>query len=387
VLVPDLPAAFFLGAAVTLAVAVLRSSSDSRALRIAGGIGVGLLLGLSWLCKESVAYAAPFFLILAAVSLRKEGRKHLPMWVAVAASSATVLLLEASVYRTYTGDWLFHLHEMERNYSQNTNAFLVSGSGLLHGRDYLTAILRRLFLDGPQFILTNRQHGYLPALGVIACVYAVVHRDRTFLIPGVWLLSLLFMFNFASSSTRSYVPLVLSDRYLFPLALPSVVVSAGFLARLFRSRTGEDSALPLERRFWGTLIVVALAGTFALKNRANLRFSPDWNTDIRALSAIVKPSDRVYADILSLHGLEFFWSFPDSANTVNFEDMASDSVPEHGAFVVVNPRYLGWITDYAGWWPTESDSWTRPGFLDAPPSSWKPVWTGLSTTLYKVDGA
>jgi hypothetical protein len=171
---------------------------------------------------------------------------------------------------------------------------------------------------------------------------------------------------------------------MYPLALPSVVLTAGFLEKLFDRGAAAETVLRRERLFWGTMLVALLLGVFALKNRANHRYNPDWNTDTREASAIVGPDDHLYADILTLHGLQFYWSFPDSARTVNFEDMEPGSMPEQDAFVLVNDRYLEWLSRYKGWWPTKGDSWVVPDFLRAPPDSWERVWSGLNTTLFRV---
>lgn len=384
VLAPDLPAAFFLGAAVVTVVAGLRWKVEHRGVLFLTGIAAGLFLGVSWLCKESLAYSAPFFVFLAVTTLWKTPGRNGMLWLGVAVGSAVVLLAEATVYYQATGDWLFHLHEMERNYQQNLNAFFVEGSDRVGNADYLKAVVRRVFLDGPFFILTNHQFVYLPLVGLLACLYAVFHRNRDMLIPGVWLVTLLFMFNFGSSSTQSYVPLVLFDRYLFPIALPSVVVVAGFLNHLFDRVRAEAPQLNRERMFWGSAITAFLILAFADKNYGNHGYSPNWASDVRAVSGMLQPSDRVYADVLSLHGLEFYWSFPEVMNTVNFQEMSPSSTLDEGGFVLLNEAYLEWLGRFSGWWPTKSGAAQRPVFADDPPPSWEMVWSSDNATLYRI---
>jgi len=383
ILVPDLPAAFYLGTAVVVVLMLLDSDIQRRDVLVGGGLVAGLLLGVSWLSKESVAYAAPFFLFLL-IRTRGEWRRTAGLWMGLAVGSAGVLFAEALVYYRATDDWLFHLHETERNYRQYANAFLVDGSTGLGEGGHTRAIVKRLVFSGPWTMLVNRQLGFLPLVAVLGCVHGLYRRDRTYLVPAAWLLTLALMFNFASSSTSEYVPLVLFDRYLYPLLLPSVAISAGFLMGLFDQAHAPNLQVHRERVFWGIVIGAFLTAGFALQNRQNRHFNPDWTGGVEAVSRMVRPSDRIYADILSIHGLEFFWSYPDSVNTVNFEDMPPGTIIRPGAFVLVDDRYLDWLEAYSGWWPTKSAEYRRPEFADTPMGSWVALWSDGNATLYRA---
>src|SRR5439155_8204457 len=146
VLAPDLPAAFF----SSLGIFGIIWTIDSRIRRTGAllfcGLAAGAALGVSWLCKESVAYAAPFCAGLVVAALRKDRRRCVVLWAGVALGAVTVLAGEMTVYHRATGDWLFHFHETERNYHQYKNAFFVAGSSLTspHEHSYARAVLRRL---------------------------------------------------------------------------------------------------------------------------------------------------------------------------------------------------------------------------------------------------
>jgi hypothetical protein len=296
-----------------------------------------------------------------------------------------VLLGEAAAYHAATGDWLYHFHETERNYHQYQNAFFVGGSALASaaGSSYARAVLRRIVLDGPTTILLNARMLYLPLLGAIVVLHALYRRDRAYIVPSVWLVTLGFMFNFASSSVRSYVPLVLFDRYLYPLFLPAVVLIAGLLAGLLWPRVAERSPRR-EGPFWGSLVVGWLLLLSAYQNHAYRGFAPGWSAEVRTLSGRLQPTDRVFTDILSIHGLEFFWSYPDTMNTVNFEDMSQAAPMQPGDYVLLNTSYLDWLTSKAGWWPTKAATYERPAFERDPPPSWERVWGNGNATLYRV---
>ena len=387
VLAPDLPAAFF----SSLGIFGIIWTIDSRIRRTGAllfcGLAAGAALGVSWLCKESVAYAAPFCAGLVVAALRKDRRRCVVLWAGVALGAVTVLAGEMTVYHRATGDWLFHFHETERNHHQYKNAFFVAGSSLTspHEHSYARAVLRRLFLDGPETILLHTQLMYLPLFAAIVCLHAWYSRRKSYLIPGLWFVTLGLMFNFASSSFTSYVPLVLFERYLFPILVPAVILVSGFLATLFFDEQSQNDRLPRrEGRFWGALLVGCLVLVAAAKNHANRNFAPGWASEVRTLSRSLRPSDRVYTDILSIHGLEFFWSYPRTMRTVRFEDTAGASSLVAGDYVLLNTAYLNWLVSKAGWWPTRTEPYEPPAFYGRIPSSWETTWTSGNATLYRI---
>jgi 4-amino-4-deoxy-L-arabinose transferase-like glycosyltransferase len=387
ILVPDLPSAFFASLAVFVILLLASSRVGYRPVGMIGGLGAGVLLGVSWLCKESVVYLAPFCAFLMIATVRQDWRRNFPIWIGVGFGSFSVLLAEMYFYRVATGDWLFHFHEMERNYRQHTNAFFVPGSKLAAaGSGFHEAVLRRLLVSGPMTIFLKSQFLYLPLFAAIAVLHAIYWRNKSFLIPAVWFVTLVLMFNFSSSSFTSYVPLVLFDRYLYPILLPATMLSAGFLANLFTSKDkGQDEKIRKEGVFWGVLIVLVLALISVFQNYSNRKWYTGWVSEVKAVSTLLKPSDRLYTDILSIHGLDFFWGYPEKMAIVNFEDMARSTRIHANSYVLVNRKYLDWLASKAGWWPTKSEQYRKPEFYDLAPASWKRIWSDGDATLYFVE--
>lgn len=385
ILVPDLTAAFFQSLGVlAILIAITRATTGFWSLSVTG-LAVGLAFGLSWLSKESIAFAAPVCAFLLIWSLRKDWRRYLPLWSGVIVGSAMVLGLEMTFYHRATGDWLFHFHETERNYRQYPNAFLGRGSSLMAPaqQSYAKAVLKRLLIEGPWTIFMHSQFLFLPLIAAIVSVRALYWRDRAYLLPALWFGSLVFMFNFASSSVSSYVPLVLFERYLYPIMLPAVVVVSGFLATLlFDTAQRGDSVVRRERRFWGVLTIAALLLVAVEKNYLNRKYRSGWLASTKTLSTILKPTDRLYTDILTINGLEFFWRYPNRMNVVNFEDMTV--TPQPGDYVVANKANLNWLVDMAGWWPTEHTTYVKPTMVEQPPASWETTWRSDDAALYRV---
>jgi 4-amino-4-deoxy-L-arabinose transferase-like glycosyltransferase len=387
ILSPDLPAAFFGSLAVIIILHIVDSNIQNKFFLFGGGIAAGVSFGLSWLCKESVAYMVPFCAFLMISTLNKNWKRNLPTWIGVAVGSVGVLSVEMFVYYKATGDWLFHFKETERNYTQYKNAFFVEGAKFtgLGAGGHFKAILRRLLLDGPLTIFFNVQLLYLPLIGAIICLHALYWRNKSLLVPCIWFATLVLMYNFSSSSLKAYAPIVLFDRYLYPVLLPAVVVTAAFLENLFFHRKEDlNGMVHREKVFWGSLVLVFLVLLCGYKNFSNRKWSPGWVSEVKTVSRLLKPSDKLYTDILSIHGLEFFWDYPGKMNTEDFEEMEPAVAIPPGSYVLINQRYLNWLTDKAGWWPTQSGDYRKPEFHNRIPSSWKKIWGNETTALYHV---
>jgi dolichyl-phosphate-mannose-protein mannosyltransferase len=115
-LYPDAIAAFWGNLAVAcLLLALGRTGPRQLAYAVAGG----LFLGISWLCKETVVYLAPFLLFLAWTQQRERPLKARAATVLmVAAGGAAVVAIEMALFHFASGDALLRLHGTEENYDQ-----------------------------------------------------------------------------------------------------------------------------------------------------------------------------------------------------------------------------------------------------------------------------
>ena len=388
-LLPDLPAAFYASVAVACILAADRAGTTGRAGLVGWGVLAGLMFGLSWLCKESVAYFAPFVVMLAVARFRRRMRHGLALWSGVAVGAAAVLLGETIIYHASTGDWLFRAHQVQRNQLEIRDGFFTEGSrwGWPRGGSYARGLLKRLFVTGPQAILLNAQLLYLPLVGVLASAYALFWKERSLYVPALWLLTLCFMFNFATSHFAYYAPLALFGRYLFPIAFPAVIVVSGFLSRLLFERGAGPFEVQRERLFWGTAIAMAIglvAARQTLEQLREARSPRGWAPEARVVSSLTRPSDTIYTDRLSQHALEFYWRYPADVATVNFEGMKSLDRVAPGALVFVHPRAIDWLTVNSGMWLTNNSPYEVPDVTGKASSSWSVVWQGGGAALYRV---
>lgn len=391
-LLPDLPAAFYAALGVASILLLIDSTVQQRWKLFYGGIIGGIAFGLSWLCKESISYLLPFSLALLAITIRKDFRRNIAVWAGVATGAFAILFIETIAYYISTGDWLFRFHQIERNYQQLENGFFIEGSkfGWPKGTSYTRALLKRLFISGPETIFLNVQFLFTPLIGIIATLYARYWNDKAYFIPSLWLITLIFMFNFSSSSTSSYTPLALFERYLYLIYFPAIILTAGFIDKLLLNKKEEriKEEIGRERFFWGLVISFFFIIIAVYQTQSHLRHAripQGWADEGRIVSAILKPSDRVYTDILNIKALEFYWNYPQNMEAEDFEEMKSSKKISAGSFVLIHPRAINWLDVNAGMWLSKGNVYIKPYFYDNIPPSWKVVWKNEMATLYRVE--
>ena len=394
-LLPDLPSGFYAFAGVTLLVWLERKRPELEKWPLAlGGLAAGLAFGLSWLSKETVAYLGPFVFALILLTLTRSRPRVLYLWLGFIVGSGLVLFGEVAVYSIAKGDPLFRFHEVERNYHQWENGFFSEGSdmGWAPGTSRSAALLNRLFVSGPAALLLEPSFYYVPLLGLIAAVYGWLRKDRAFLIPGLWLVSLLLIFNFASSSTAEYVPLALFRRYLYPIYYPAIILIAGFLAQTVLTRPFSLERPRLIELGAGIAVVLVLLWSAAPNLYFGVLVRPsNWADEVRRFKNDFRPDTPLYSDALTLRALEFFAGYPTRTSWIGFEQIASEEDIPAGGTVIVNQRYIEWLNRNGGMWvawpapgQTDRSGYRRHEFYGVAPNTWTEVWKNDNARIYKV---
>lgn len=374
ILMPDLPAAFWTNVGILLFYWGARQKGLRRKF-LCGALG-GLALGLSWLCKESVAYLAPLLVITSAYLIHRS-RQNWSLVAGMAATAGAILLGEALVYRHLTGDVLYRMHETHRNYEYSSSWFFTEGSrfGWKPGQYHL-AVIKRLLRDGPLALLASPSFGGVTAVALLAVFHALFHRRRVFLFTSLWYLSLLLVFNFGSANLTQYQPLVLFDKYVYPVLFPSCLLVGGFLSTLLAGSVQGRETVGSERRFWAMTLATALCAACLVSTVENVLAGKKSRPERLAASRL-SPSDRLYTDRRTLRVLEFFWSFPKQAYGHDFQGLTAQDIPE-GAYVLVNRDKLRFLSN--------SYDYVIPNFCSEVPAEWTVVDKSDSAVLYRTPG-
>lgn len=369
ILLPDMIAAFWANAALLLL--YFGSGERSNGFKLGSGALAGLLMGVSWLCKESVIYLFPFIGICLLVSAYRR-RTNIIQMFAFGAGFAAVFGLECLHYYNTRHDLLFRFHEIERNYVLYKAWFFAEGSkyGWRPGESYYFAVFKRLVWQGPRTIFLNTNLGLVTVTAMAAVAMAVIRKRREFLLPAALFLYLLFIYNFGTTSFKFYQPLALLDRYLFPLLLPAALLTAAAIDHALAQGAGRKAT---------ALTGAVLAAVFVLASAYNHAWNLDEGTLMsapeRTVAGMIGPDETVYTDSRTPRVLRFFWGYPERTALHDFSGMQAGDVPE-GALVFINRKKAGFLNSWYGY--------ELPEFYDGAPGGWKLEWKGPDAELYRV---
>ena len=200
------------------------------------GAGFALLSFAALLSKETIAYYAPFYLVV--LGLDAFRRRHGRFWVAALGTGAVLLAGYLGFYQYATDDALYRIHLIE-----HTNEFLKEGNFLAGNQ---AALLARVTWQ-PLAFFVGAGLGLLLTLAVVAVGRAAPAEapvpeapDRTF-----WLAlagSTLLFYWVGSTSLSQYNPISLLPRMTTPL-LPPLALAAGFGLRRIVARGGWTAGL------------------------------------------------------------------------------------------------------------------------------------------------
>jgi hypothetical protein len=184
----------------------------------------------------------------------------------------------------------------------------------------------------------------------------------------------MFMMNFMSSSFANYKPLILFDRYMYPLFLPSLILVGGLLAALLEAATYNGSRL----RGSLSLLIIAL-GIVGIGSAAGYKESTARPQQLeRRVSVRLDKYDIVYTDFRTAANLVFFRTgvlSPSNATTRSWESVNAQQMP-NGAYVLFNKSKVKFLSG--------AYKYAAPSFASEPPPSWKLIWTYDNADLYLV---
>ncbi len=214
-----------------------RQQEQEEKQPLLSGLLLAGLLFWSFLSKESVIYLAPVVLWAGVADLRK-GRSVV-FWRSFLLSALVLGGCYFGIYACFKGDALYRFQGMT-DYNLGPYGY--------HGKSVMEKLLR---LTVYPFVFLLQSPGYgllwvpLVSLGVLSSFRKRIGREMKF--PLVWLVVLLFMHWFGSSSIREWNPLTLDDRMWMLLIVPLTVLSV-WAADAFRQICPEVSSFK-ERDF------------------------------------------------------------------------------------------------------------------------------------------
>lgn len=344
------------------------SKATAGRTKAAYGALAGLSLGLSWLCKETALVAVPLIAAFVVWAVYRE-RSNTVLALTLAIGCGTVVLIEAAAYAWYASDALYHVHAIERH-----NRHPTAVPWFWRPDAPWSALLARLFRDGPQTILLSTQVALVPAVATLAALYGVFRKVPAFLLVSIWFGYHAIVWNFGSHSLKHYMPLPTYHRYLWPMLLPALLLTAAFLDHLVRIGRSQQGRRESDGRFWAGVLVGILAISVAHGVYRNTKEESPFRVE-KLVAQIVKPDAVVFSDVVTLSRLRFFWAYPEGTRLVEFAGMQAAQVPGN-AYVLLNPKRAELLVG-GGWRPPQF-------FYEASVPTWTLKWERAGARLYQV---
>jgi hypothetical protein len=130
-----------------------------------------------------------------------------------------------------------------------------------------------------------------------------------------------------------------------------------------------------ERRFWGLALVIL----FCMVNPAQLRGTPSVTEQAERMAASkLGANDIIYSDGRSASSLVYFRRHmlaPADETTIAFENVPAGAM-KRGAYVLVDREMIQFLV--------RSYKYKPPAYVDAPPATWRTIWSHGNATLYLI---
>jgi hypothetical protein len=205
ILVPEPIAGFY----ILIALLVYIGTDTRRPLFL--GLSAGLILGISYLTKESAAFVA------LAVFLDAALRRRWTVACGIGAGMCLIVAAEHAYYLASTGDLLFRFHSMK--FHEQTPMVLAANENLKY----------RLFKSYPRLMLIPSEAFGVHSMFALATMLAVLKwRPQRVQFLLLWAAVPWLYLNFGSSSLSHFTALPTADRYV-ELCYPPLFLLAGWI--------------------------------------------------------------------------------------------------------------------------------------------------------------
>lgn len=353
-LMPDVPAAFFVGLSVYLFLkGEKRNHQQNLYLFFAGAA-----LGVAYLIKEMSLLIGLFFLIYVAAK-----RKLKWNYGFGAAGFLIFFIVELWYFLVMTGNALY-------KYTTSTTQFVDTVvSTDFYGRGSLFLGLAHY----PYVMLTDLLLAFFYAFIFIAIVYCWVNKKREAFPFVIWFCSLAFYISFGTISFSNYVPFPVASRFLTIVSIPGILLLAFFLSQ--KETVVRKVLLPSVICF---LFVSSLGILYVSDTRSSLDNEKRAFTYIQGKGPVLvdERSHLVFSYLNEYGELQNIQSFHhyDSINPENTFALQLNNVEE--AYILINTPLLQFLSTKSGM--------ELPGEVFLPPKHWILMKSFGEIDIYKI---
>ena len=308
----DLPSAFFGALSVFLFLKAEKITGKSKNYFIY--LLSGLSLGIAFSVREMAVLLIPFFGLYALYK-----RKFKTSYFAMALGFLFVLSLEMIFFYIHTGNAFYRFSSLSGYYVEAARFHN------FYGRTNLVNFLAAW----PYVMFANIQLGYFYAFISLALAYFLRNRktETNWLI--IWMLSILLIFIFGTSSIKTYAPFLAVARYLSYITVPALLLLSAFFIE------HKDSVKGVLIPFGIIFLLLASAGAVYLDNS---RHKLD---GLRDAYLFLKSSGKpVYTDSRSKLALEYISGYGSDLKLIDFEKDIKNLRNAKDSYIIINSGML-----------------------------------------------
>lgn len=283
-------------------------------------------------------------------------------------------------YYIKTGDFLAHIHaELNFNNRFNPSGFKETIPNLIATLLFYPRMMLCLTTEGHQGY-TFYPYGFFYPVFVAALTYFLLKREKKIVIPLLWLIFLFAMMEFTPLKLFPfYHPIHRLIRFISIISIPSLLITAYFLRRLFKDNNLLLGSISV-------LIIIGLALTSIHQSYRKSYFYNDCVQDVRTANLLISYMDyvEIATDQEMRNALLFFGAYKNRGTVKSFEN-DHPRFPENSLVILGGARRPDMALDYS------------ESFVEAivPRSNWvkifevkgKPeIWRSTNLVIYKVVG-
>lgn len=305
----------------------------------------GMLIGAGWFFKESAVYSIPILFVLILLYEKNITSKFLCILLMIIGFSC-LFLLEILLSKFFTGEYFTRLNSLAKFPPEiQTNLYFNEGSIIGYEKgNYLPALLKRLFIEGPLFIFFSKNFSLIILFAFLFGIKRTFSRERglAFNFVFIWFIGTLIMQNFGSVSINNYSPIPLFARYELPLIFPSalllsIIINDFYITKAYKKKTSVIVFISCV--FFFTVISSNEIYSF-------FKGKIDYDHTISIYKSI-KDNSIVHTDNISKLYYDFYNGYNGKAIIqVHHPDSTNFSEYSEGDYILLNSKYLKTYSRY-----------------------------------------
>ncbi len=313
---PDLINVFFINLGIYF---LFKSYKEKRiSLSIIGGISIFLSMQF----KENAYYFAILFMIFFIYYLIKEKKTNSQLLIAMAFICLN-LFIEGFVYLLVHQDFLYRITITTANYKYSYYDFFPYTAQQFSGsKNYLKNLIDQIFFINIRSVFPRRFYLFIPITGFIQSL--VNFKKKEYGLLTFWFIGTATLLIAFTTSLSEYKPLDLQRSwYIYPLILPSIILSSIFLSRF-------------KRTYLTAALFILFIASILMSNAYDSYFQ---KSNLRELNHFLRANQEklIFTDHFTKYSVDLIRGYSNESKSIRFRD--TNNFPT-GSLILYNQKHI-----------------------------------------------